>query len=60
MGVGRVKKLGVLQGVCLDGILKCSCEEEVLRLFGILQEPDLALGRVSWIMRDLEEENTDL
>ena len=52
MDVGRVKKLGVLQGVCLDGVLKRSCEEEVLRLFGILQKPDLALGRVSWMMRD--------
>ena len=45
--MGRVKKLGVFQGVGLDGVLKRSCEEEVFRLFGILQQPDLALGTVS-------------
>lgn len=45
--MGRIKKLGVLQGVRLDGVLKRSCEEEALRLFGIPQQPDLALGRVN-------------
>ena len=45
--MGRVQKSRVFQGVGLDGILKCSCEEEVLRLVGILQQPDLALGKVS-------------